>query len=225
MQLLRAQWPPESHAKSTGQASLTGVQAVGAQWWLAPQLSPAAQSPSVWHPGWHALVHTQGNGSQTEGRHRRQRRNRGRSRKRSWEGYRSHRSPGRERRRTGRWTHSRTTAGTAHPNSVRRRIPRSRRLRRSCRPFRRGRPCRGRLRRPRRSRPRPGTRPYGCRRSHPCRQQAPPRRHRCRCRCPVHFCRPCRRLRASEDCNQSRERWPPTRRTKPNACPPGYSNS
>ena len=67
MQLLRAQWPPESHAKSTGQASLAGVQAVGAQWWLAPQLSPTAQSPSVWHPGWHALVHRQGNGSQSVG--------------------------------------------------------------------------------------------------------------------------------------------------------------
>jgi hypothetical protein len=50
LQALRAQVPPVPHPKSTGHVWPAPPHAVGAQWWLAPQVSPAAQSAPVEHP-------------------------------------------------------------------------------------------------------------------------------------------------------------------------------
>jgi len=67
VQGIRAQVPLAPQVKSVGQVWPAAPQAVGAQWWLAPQLSPAPQSPSVEQPATQPMFvgpHTQGSTAQ-----------------------------------------------------------------------------------------------------------------------------------------------------------------
>jgi hypothetical protein len=66
---LRAQIPFDPQVKSTGQDPPPGVQVLGAQRWVLPQLAPSGQSASVPQPGWQAFEapHPQAEGSQTNG--------------------------------------------------------------------------------------------------------------------------------------------------------------
>jgi hypothetical protein len=67
---LRAQVPSVPQAKSTGQVWPAAPQAVGVQWWLAPQLSPGPHSVSAEHPATQPMFvgpHTQGSTKQTCG--------------------------------------------------------------------------------------------------------------------------------------------------------------